>query len=67
MTRTDYQRGLYHAAVALGCEVRFGARVENVDEDAPAVFLVGGEEIKADLIVAADGEHRISKHAFPVS
>ena len=59
MGRVDYQRVLYEAAVAAGTEVRFGARVEDVDEDAPAAILAGGETVHADLIVGADGISRI--------
>jgi salicylate hydroxylase len=53
--RKVYQRLLYEAAVKEGANVRFGCRVESVDERAPAVTLGSGEIVKADVIIGADG------------
>jgi salicylate hydroxylase len=53
--RVDLQVALYERAKQLGVEVRLGARVADVDFDAPLLRLENGEELKSDLIVAADG------------
>lgn len=55
--RETYQRLLYEAAVREGVTVRFGARVEKINdlEAGPSVTLASGERIRADLIVGADG------------
>jgi flavin-dependent dehydrogenase len=55
--RQTYQRLLYEAAVREGVKVRFGARVENLEDSSPrpCVILSTGERIEADLIVGADG------------
>ena len=52
--RADYQRILYEAALAAGVTVRMDCAVQVVD-DSPAVHLVSGEVIPADLVVGADG------------
>lgn len=54
--RSDYQRALHQAAMAAGCELRLGSRVQSVDENGPTVTLTSGEVIHGDLIVAADGQ-----------
>jgi salicylate hydroxylase len=48
---------LYEAAVREGVKVRFGARVENLEDSSPrpCVALSTGERIEADLIIGADG------------
>ncbi|KAK5229848.1 hypothetical protein LTR96_003460 [Exophiala xenobiotica] len=53
--RADFQRILFDAAVEAGVEVRLGCHVELVDEQSPSVHLKGGEVVKADLIIGADG------------
>jgi salicylate hydroxylase len=55
--RQVYQRVLYEGAVEQGVKVRFGCRVEKVDdsEKGPIVTLSTGETLSADLIVGADG------------
>lgn len=55
MPRKVYQRLLYDAAVEVGVNVRFGSRVESIDERTPAVTLSSGEIVKVDIIVGADG------------
>lgn len=54
--RVDLQVALCERAQQLGVRVRLGARVADVDFDAPLLTLKeGGEQLKADLIVGADG------------
>jgi len=53
-------RGHYHMifiehARKNGVEVRLGHRVERYDETKPSVFLPSGEEVVADVVIAADG------------
>lgn len=59
--RSTYQRVLYDAAVREGVMVRFGCRVESVDESTPSVTLSTGETITADLLIGADGKHLFSQ------
>lgn len=49
---------LYKAAVERGAHVRLGCPVVavDVDSDEPSVTLKSGEVVKADLVVAADGQ-----------
>jgi 2-polyprenyl-6-methoxyphenol hydroxylase-like FAD-dependent oxidoreductase len=42
--------------------LRLGTEVADVDPDAGEVTLVGGETLRADLIVAADGMHSPTRH-----
>jgi flavin-dependent dehydrogenase len=53
--RADYQRVLYDAAVERGVTVRFDCRVESLNEDEPSVAINGGEVVKGDVIIGADG------------
>lgn len=53
--RVDLQVALYERAKQLGVEVRLGSRVADVDFEAPSLTLESGEELRSDLIVAADG------------
>ncbi|RAH46603.1 FAD/NAD(P)-binding domain-containing protein [Aspergillus brunneoviolaceus CBS 621.78] len=53
--RADYHRVLYEEAVRLGAEVRLGVAVEGVDFEGPAVLLVGGERVRGDVVLGADG------------
>jgi salicylate hydroxylase len=46
---------LHQKAVELGVVIRLSSRVEKYDADEPSFVLVGGETVKADLVVAADG------------
>ncbi|PMD41246.1 FAD/NAD(P)-binding domain-containing protein [Hyaloscypha variabilis F] len=57
VTRPVYQRVLYEAAVKEGVDVRFGAKVEGIQESerGPSVRLSTGEVLSADLIIGADG------------
>lgn len=53
--RVDVQRALAERAKQLGTKIRFSARVADIDFDKPSVKLENGEELQADLLVAADG------------
>lgn len=53
--RVDVQRALAKRAEHLGASIRLGARVASVDFSKPSLKLEDGEELQADLIVAADG------------
>ncbi|KAL7925150.1 hypothetical protein ACQKWADRAFT_285193 [Trichoderma austrokoningii] len=56
-TRRAMVKLLYKYATDAGARVRFGAAVTRVSDDATraTVTLEGGEELSADLVVAADG------------
>ncbi|KAK5108262.1 hypothetical protein LTR62_008646 [Meristemomyces frigidus] len=62
--RVDVQRSLAKRAQQVGTTLRLGARVMNIDFDKPSVTLEGGEQLSADLIVAADGLWSRSREAF---
>jgi hypothetical protein len=62
--RVDVQRALAERAKELGAKVRLGARVADLDFDKPSVKLESGEELQADLIVAADGLWSKSRERF---
>jgi hypothetical protein len=53
--REDYQRLLYDRALEPGVNVKFGCKVDSIDEVAPSITLEDGEVLKADLIIGADG------------
>ena len=53
--RIDVQIALVNRAKELGVRVRLGAKVVDIDFDKPSLKLEGGEELKADLLVSADG------------
>ncbi|CZR52464.1 uncharacterized protein PAC_02341 [Phialocephala subalpina] len=53
--RAKYQRMLHDAAVKHGVEVRLSSRIKSIDEAAPAVVLMNGDKIEADVIIGADG------------
>ncbi|KAK0784976.1 hypothetical protein LTR91_021706 [Friedmanniomyces endolithicus] len=53
--RVDVQRALAERAKSLGATLRLGARVADLDFSKPSVKLETGEELHADLVVAADG------------
>jgi salicylate hydroxylase len=62
--RVDLQAALYERAKQLGVRIRLGARVVDVDFDAPVLRLESGEELRSDLIVAADGLWSKSREEF---
>lgn len=50
---------LYEDAIEMGVEVRLSCRIQNIDQNAPAVELVDGERIEGDIIIGADGEQGV--------
>ena len=55
------QQAMWRKAESLGVKFRFGCRVQSIDCAAGKVKLVDGEELSADLVVAADGLHGMSR------
>ena len=53
--RVDTQIALVERAKELGCKVRLGAKVGDIDFEKPSLKLEDGEELQADLLVGADG------------
>ncbi|KAK0207777.1 hypothetical protein IW262DRAFT_1418071, partial [Armillaria fumosa] len=60
----DLRQLLYDIAVAVGANVRLGARVETVNTDAQTVTLSTGEMLKADVIVGCDGPSGITRQVL---
>ena len=54
--RAHFHDALYQRALELGVTLRTNARVVKYDECEPSVTLKDGTRIKADFVVAADGE-----------
>lgn len=54
--RADYHETLHEEAIRLGCTVRLGCEMQDVDFEAPAVILSDGSVIAADVVVGADGK-----------
>ena len=54
--RADLHQVLYDKAIELGVVVKLGSSVIGYEPDEPVLMLKSGVEIKADLMVAADGE-----------
>ncbi len=54
--RADYHTVLLERALELGVVIRAGNRVEDYDWDVPAAILQGGETVRGDLVVVADGK-----------
>lgn len=52
----DYHRILLDEAIRLGAVLRLGAEVEDVYTEQPAVLLVDGRCISADVVIGADGK-----------
>jgi 2-polyprenyl-6-methoxyphenol hydroxylase-like FAD-dependent oxidoreductase len=46
---------MYERALELGVNIRLGCQIESIDQFAPSLKLDGGEVVKADLIIGADG------------
>jgi salicylate hydroxylase len=55
-SRGEYQNIMYERALELGVEIRLGCKIEEIDQSGPSLKLDGGEVVKADLIIGADGE-----------
>lgn len=63
INRADYQKILYDAALEAGVQVLLGTPIDRVDEHVPCVRLQGGQELKADLIVGADGIFSVARES----
>jgi salicylate hydroxylase len=59
--RADLHRGLVARAEEIGIKIRLDSRVLDVQPEVPSVTVKGGENIKADLVVASDGLHSICR------
>ena len=46
---------VHDIAVQAGARIRYNTKVVDIDVSAPHVILEGGERIKGDLIIGADG------------
>lgn len=53
--RSEYQNVMYERAIELGVNIRLGCKIESINQFAPSLKLDGGEVVKADLIIGADG------------
>lgn len=53
--RVDLHTGLKQAALESGAEIRTASKVASVDAEAGKITLASGDELKADLIIGADG------------
>ncbi|KAK6369521.1 hypothetical protein, variant [Exophiala oligosperma] len=53
--RGHYHRILIDHALKNGVELRLGQKIERYDAEKPSIFLPSGEEIVADVVIAADG------------
>ena len=62
--RADLQRVLVARAKALGIELRLSAEVVDIDFTAAEVLLQGGEKLRGDLVLAADGLWSRSRSLF---
>ncbi|KAI1794869.1 FAD/NAD(P)-binding domain-containing protein [Ganoderma leucocontextum] len=54
---------LYEAAIERGARVRYNANVVELDAQEATVVLETGEELSADVLVGADGEHGLCRPA----
>ncbi|KAK4032113.1 hypothetical protein C8A01DRAFT_20779 [Parachaetomium inaequale] len=62
--RADYHTVLLERALELGVVIRAGNRVEDYDWDVPAAILQGGETVRGDLVVVADGAQSSARAEF---
>ncbi|PVH69267.1 FAD/NAD(P)-binding domain-containing protein [Cadophora sp. DSE1049] len=62
--RADIHRILHEACVKAGVRVRLGCRVVGYEVEGGGVTLEGGEEVRADLVVACDGIKSLARSAF---
>ena len=53
--RADYHEIMLEEAKRLGVEIRLDCNVESLDFDRTEVVVTGGERLKADVIIGADG------------
>lgn len=57
--RADFQEVLYRIARSLGVTVLFSHPVKTVKEEIPCAVLADGREVRAEVVVAADGKHKV--------
>ena len=62
--RADIHRILHEACVKAGVRIRLGCKVVGYDFEGGGVTLDGGEEMKADLVVACDGIKSFARKEF---
>jgi len=62
--RADVQKVLYRKAESLGVRFRFNSPVQTIDCENAKLVLKNGEELVADLIIAADGIHSAARAAY---
>jgi len=62
--RADIHRILHEACVKAGVRIRLGCRVVGYESEGGGVTLDGGEELKADLVVACDGIKSFARKEF---
>ncbi|KAF8224334.1 FAD/NAD(P)-binding domain-containing protein [Tricholoma matsutake] len=60
----DFRKLLYNAAISNGAKVRLNTRVVHVDPDNRTATLAGGEVLRADVVVGADGVDGLSRQIF---
>ncbi|KAJ3486184.1 hypothetical protein NLI96_g4422 [Meripilus lineatus] len=58
---SDLREILYNTAKSLGAQIRTGAQVVSIDPYARSVTLQGGEVLKADVVVGADGPYGVTR------
>ncbi|KAH9933243.1 FAD/NAD(P)-binding domain-containing protein [Epithele typhae] len=61
LSHADLYDVLFDAAVARGARVRHGCAVAGISAEGGAVTLAGGEVLRADVVVGADGEHGLAR------
>lgn len=64
MQHGDFRKLLYNAAISNGAKVRLNTRVVHVDPDNRTATLAGGEVLRADVVVGADGVDGLSRQIF---
>lgn len=57
--RADFQEVLYQIARSLGVMVFFSHPVKTVKEEIPCAVLADGREMRAEVVVAADGKSKV--------
>lgn len=66
--RVDLHRGLRELAEAAGVKIRLGCEVVDMDTEQGEFEIRGGERVKSDFVVLADGCHvslsHLSSHLF---
>ena len=56
---------LYEIAVESGARVEFDSNVVSVNPESPSITLSSGEEIKADIVLGADGGESVVRSILP--